>query len=110
MCQSVADLRLIVEFVRGTDVEVEGWLPVFVGVVAGLSEAQGLVGLVDETYRPLVDDLVGSLQALFAIVDQLRGVETLGSQVAAVGAAITAVGNDLDELTEALQEPCPTAS
>jgi hypothetical protein len=110
MCESVADLRLIVEFVQGTDIEADGWLPVFVGVVAGLSEARALLALVDETYRPLVEDLVSALESLFAIVDQLQGIESIGSRVAAVGAAITAVGGAMDELSVALREPCPTSA
>jgi hypothetical protein len=110
MCSSGEDLRLIVEFVRGTDAETDGWLPIFVGVVAGLAEARTLLGETDAAYRPLVEDLIVSLQDLFAIVDQVRGLDTLGSQVAAVGEAITAVGTSMDALTVALREPCPTTT
>jgi hypothetical protein len=107
MCASAADMRTIVGFVQGTDVEAEGWVPIFVGLVAGLSEARGLLGLVDETYRPLVDELITSLQDLRSITDELRQIDTLGSQVAAVGEAITEIGNDMDALSEGLREPCP---
>lgn len=110
MCASAADMRTIVAFLQGTDVDTEGWVPVFVGVVAGLSEARGLVGLVDETYRPLVDDLVASLQDLLSITDELRELDTLGSKVAVVGEAITQVGNDMDALSVALQAPCPATA
>ena len=104
-----ADLRLIVDFVRDTDVQTDGWVPILVGAIAGLSVARDLLGLVDESYRPLVEDVVTSLQDLFAIADDLRGLETLGSQVAAVGEAITAVGVSMDELSVALRVPCPSA-
>lgn len=110
MCASAADLRTIVGFVQGTDVDADGWIPLFVGVVAGLSEARGLLGLVDDTYRPLVDELVTSLQELFSMTEELRELPTLGSQVAAVGEAITAVGNDMDALFVALREPCPSTT
>ena len=109
MCASAADLRLIVDFMRDTDVEMDGWVPILVGAIAGLSEARDLLGLVGESYRPMVEDVVTSLQDLFSIAEDLRGLETLGSQVAAVGEAITAVGVSLDELSVALQVPCPSA-
>jgi len=107
MCASAADLRTIVGFIQGTDVEADGWVPLLVGALAGASEARGLVGLVGETYRPLVDDLVTSLQDLLSITDELRELDTLGSKVAQVGEAITQIGNDMDALSAALREPCP---
>lgn len=110
MCASADDLRTIVGFIQATDVEADGWVPLLVGGLAGLSEARGLVSLVGETYRPLVDDLVGSLQDLLSITDELRELDTLGSKVSAVGEAITEIGNDMDALSVALQEPCPTAA
>jgi hypothetical protein len=110
MCASAADLRTIVDFIQGTDVEADGWVPLFVGALAGLSEARTLVELVGETYRPLVDELVASLEDLLSITEELSQLDTLGSQVAAVGEAITAVGNDMDALSTALKDPCPVTT
>jgi len=110
MCASVGDLRTIVGFIQATDVEVDGWVPLLVGALAGLSEARALVGLTGEAYRPLVDELVASLQDVLSITDELRALDTLGSKVAAVGEAITEIGNDMDALSVALQEPCPATT
>jgi hypothetical protein len=110
MCASVADLRLIVGFIQGVDVEADGWVPLLVGGLAGLSEARSLVGLVGEMYRPLVDELVASLQGLISITEELRQLDTLGSKVAAVGEAITQIGTDMDALSAALQDPCPVTT
>jgi hypothetical protein len=108
-CKSADDLRLIIDFLRDTDVSEDGWLPVFVGAIAGLSEARQLAGLVGDTYRPLVDDLVTSLQGLGTTLDGLRDQETsAGAQLAAVGEALTDIGNAMDALSIALQTPCPT--
>jgi hypothetical protein len=109
-CQSAANLGLIVQFLRETNTSEDGWLPILVGAIAGLSEARELVGLVDASYRPLVDDLVIALQGLFAIADEVRELDTLGSKVAALGEAITAVGVAMDDLSVALQDPCPAAA
>lgn len=106
-CDSLDDLRLIVEFLQGTDVGEEGWLPVFVGVVAGLSEARQLADALGETYRPLVDDLIAALEGLAAAVSALRESETIGSGIAAVGGAITDVGNAMDALSVQMRTPCP---
>lgn len=110
VCASADDLRLIVQFLRDTDTSVDGWLPILVGAIAGISEGRELLGLVDDTYRPLVDDLVVSLEGLLSITDELRGQETVGAQVATLGEAITAVGNAMDALTVAVREPCPDVS
>lgn len=109
-CASADDLRLIVQFLRDTDTSVEGWLPILVGAIAGISEARELVGLLGDAYGPLVDDLIVSLEDLLSIAEELRGQATVGAQVAALGEAITAVGNAMDALSLALQEPCPVAS
>jgi hypothetical protein len=110
MCDSVGDLRLIVEFLRATDVEADGWLPVFVGVVAGLGEARDLVGSVGETYRPLLDDLIASLGSARVTVEQVREAETMGAGVAMIGEAITGIGNAMDALSLQLRDPCPIAA
>jgi hypothetical protein len=108
LCESADDLRLIVEFLRGTDVDEDGWLPILVGAIAGLAEGRTLAGLAGETYRPLVDDLIVAFQALRSAVDGLDGSETAGAWVAAVGEAITEIGNAMDALSTELRTPCPT--
>ena len=55
MCQSVSDLGLIIGFLRDTSLSEEGVVPLVVGAIAGISEGQQLLGLVDENYRPLVE-------------------------------------------------------
>jgi hypothetical protein len=82
-CDSVTDLRLIVGFLRDTDIAVDGWLPVFVGTVAALSEARQLADSLGETYRPLFDDLIE---------------------------AITDIGNAMDAISVQLRTPCPVPS
>jgi hypothetical protein len=107
-CESVEDLRLIIDFLRGTDASEDGWLPVLIGVIAALSETRQLANLVSETYRPMVDDLTGSLQDLGSTVDELRELETTGARLASIGEAITDIGNAMDALSVQLQTPCPT--
>jgi hypothetical protein len=108
-CHSADDLRLIVDFLRDTDPSVDGWVPVVVGASAGLSEARQLAGFVGDTYRPLVDDLVISLEGLRMTLDEVGGQATAGAQLAAVGEAITAIGTAMDALSVQLQTSCPTA-
>lgn len=107
-CQSAEDLHLIIDFLRDTDPSVDGWVPVFVGVIAGLSEARQLAGFVGDTYRPLVDDLIVSLEGLRTTVEELRDQATAGAQLAAIGEAITASGTAMDALSVQLQTDCPT--
>jgi hypothetical protein len=109
-CDSAEQLGLIIGFLQDTDVAADGWLPVLVGVIAGLSEARQLAGSVADTYRPLVDDLIGSLEGLRATVDELREMDTTGAAIAAVGESITDIGNAMDALTVQLRDPCPSAS
>lgn len=108
LCESAADLRLIIEFLQQADASEDGWLPIIVGVIAGLGEARTLVGLVDETYRPLVDELVVSLQEVRVMLDSLAELETTGARIAAVGEAITRIGNAMDALSVQLQTRCPS--
>jgi hypothetical protein len=107
-CESADDLGLIVEFLQDIDVEDDGWLPVFVGAIAGLSEARTLLGLVGETYRPLVDDLIVSLQDVRTTVDGFGEMETTGAQVAAIGETITGIGTAMDALSTQVRATCPT--
>ncbi len=107
VCDSVTDLRLIVGFLRDTDVSEDGWLPVLVGTVAALSEARRLANSLGETYRPLFDDLIASLEGLRVTVDELGDLETTGSRIASIGEAITDIGNAMDALSLQLRTPCP---
>jgi hypothetical protein len=106
----VANLRLIIQFLRDTDVAEDGWVPVFVGTIAALSEARQLAGSLDQTYRPLVDDLIGTLEGLRSTIADLDELETVGTQVAVIGEAITDVGHALDALSVQLRAPCPTGA
>jgi hypothetical protein len=106
-CASADDLRLIVGFLQDTDPSEDGWLPLLVGAIAGLSEAQQLAALVGETYQPLVDDLIASLEGLQTTVEQLGDEGTIGAKLAEIGEAITDIGNAMDALSTQLQEPCP---
>jgi hypothetical protein len=107
LCQSADDLRLIVGFLREASFSEDGALPFVVGVIAGLSEAQTLAGLANETYGPLVGDLTGALGELRTTVEARGESGTAGAQIAAIGEAITAVGNAMDALSLQLQTPCP---
>ena len=107
-CESADDLGLIVEFLQDTDAEEDGWLPVIVGAIAGLSEARTLVGLVGETYQPLVGDLITSLQDIRVTVDGLDDIESTGAQITAVGETITDIGTSMDALGAQLRTSCPT--
>jgi hypothetical protein len=110
MCESVADLRLYVGFLRDQSIREDGLLPVLVGAAASLSEARTLRGLVEETYRPLVGDLVGSLQDLRMAARGLLDQDTIGSGLVRLGEAITRVGLTMDALSAGLHEPCPVGT
>ena len=107
LCESADRVRLIVGFLRETSISDDGVIPVVVGVIAGLSEARTLAALVDATYRPLVDDLTRSLQALQATVQDRGEQTTVGAQIASIGEAVAAVGNAMDALSVELRMPCP---
>ena len=108
LCESADDLRLIIGFLRGTTISEDGLLPTLVGTIAGLSEARELSGLVGETYGPLVDDLIASLQGLRTTIEGLDDEDTLGARVVEIGEAITDIGNAADALAVELRTPCPT--
>ena len=107
MCESASDLRLYTGFLRDQSIKDDGVLPVLVGTVAALSEAHTLAGLADETYRPLVDDLVVSLEGLRTAVRGFRSEQTVGAGVKQLGEAIAGVGSAMDVLSVALRAPCP---
>ena len=106
-CASADDLQVIVDFLRGSVESEAGLLPVGIGVIAGLSEARILVDLVAEVYRPLVQDLVVSLQDLRDTLGDLDELDTAGSKVSAVGEAVVDIGNSMDELGMQLRTGCP---
>jgi hypothetical protein len=108
MCESASDLTLIVGFLRETSISEDGIVPTVVGSIAGLHEARQLVGLVDETYRPLVEDLADTFQALRTTIDGLADQATLGAGIATIGESITAIGESMDALSVAIRTPCPT--
>ena len=108
-CESADDLRLIIDFLRDTDTSVDGYVPVLVGAIAALSEGRQLAGLVGETYRPLVDDLVVALQDLRVTVGELGEQETVGASLESLGVAIADIGAAMDTLGLQLREPCPNA-
>ena len=107
-CQSVDDLTLIVGFLQSIDIDEDGWVPVVIGAIAGISEARALAGFVGEVYRPLVEDLIISLQAIRTTAAELSEMETTGSQIAAVGETITEIGIAMDALSTQLRASCPT--
>jgi hypothetical protein len=107
MCESASDLGLIIGFLRATSISEDGVVPTVVGAIAGLHEAQQLVGLVDASYRPYVEDLAASLQGLRTTIDGLGDQATLGAGIATIGESITAIGESMDALSVALSTPCP---
>ncbi len=110
MCQSAADLRLYLGFVRAQTVSEDGLVPILVGVAASIAEADRLLGLVSETYRPLVGELAASLRELGMTTRGIRDEGTIGAGLARLGEAITRVGLAMDALSVALREPCPDAA
>jgi hypothetical protein len=109
MCQSVEDLQLYINFLRSTSLAENGLPAVLVGVAASLGEARRLAGLVRETYGPMVQDLIESLEDLQAAVRKLQDQETVGAVITAVGEAIAAIGTAMDALAILLRDPCPAA-
>jgi hypothetical protein len=107
-CQSADDLGLIMGFMLSIDVEEQGWVPVLVGTIAGLAEARTLVGLVGETYQPLVNDLIVSLESIRSTVGELDEMETTGARIVAIGETITGIGIAMDALSTQLRTSCST--
>ena len=106
-CQSASDLEIILGFVRDSVEAESGLVPVGIGVIAALSEARTLVGLVGETYRPLVQDLTVSLQDLRATIGDLDDLDTAGAKLAAVGETVVDIGNAMDAVSMQLRTGCP---
>lgn len=110
MCESLADLRLYVGFLRDQSLDEDGLLPILVGAAASIAEARTLLPLVSEEYRPLVESLVGSLEDLRSAVRGFGDAGTVGTGLVQVGESIVSIGTSLDALSLALREPCPEAS
>ena len=106
-CQSASDLEIILGFVRDSVEAESGLIPVGIGVIAALSEARTLVELVGETYRPLVQDLIVSLQDLRATVGDLDALDTAGAKLAVVGETIVDIGTAMDAVSLQLRTGCP---
>ena len=107
-CQSVDDLQIIIEFTQDSIEADAGFVPVAVGVIAGLSEARDLTGYVGETYRPLVEDLFLSLQDLRDALGELENLETAGAKLASIGQSVTEIGIAMDALGVQLNTSCST--
>ena len=107
MCESAADLRVDVDFLRSMEIREDGLVSVLVAVDAALGEARTLTTLVAQEYRPFAADLVLSLVALRLTVTQLDQQETVGASIAAIGEAIVGLGEATDSLERELQDPCP---
>lgn len=105
-CESGADLRTDVAFLRNTEVSEDGLLQLIISIDAALGEARTMAVLAGEEYGPLVSDVVVSLQDLRDITDELEDQETVGAGITIIGETITAVGEAMDELEVQLREPC----
>lgn len=108
VCESAADLRLVIGFLQDTSIAEDGLIPLAVGGIAGISVARDLAGQVGETLSPLVQDLIVSLQGLRDISDDISEDDTLGARLAILGASIVEIGEAMDALSLQLRERCPT--
>lgn len=106
MCESAEDLRMYVGFLRGQSLSEDGLLPILVGVTASIYEVDRLLGLVDDVYRPLVQELSASLRDLGASVRGFREQATIGAGLVRLGESVTRVGLAMDALSAGLREPC----
>jgi len=106
-CQSASDLEVILGFVIDSVEAESGLVPVGIGVIAALSEARTLVQLVGEAYRPLVQDLIVSLQDLRATIGDLDDLDTAGAKLAVVGETVVDIGNAMDAVSMQLRTGCP---
>ena len=105
-CASAEDLAFIISFI-GNSIESEsGLVPLGIGVVAAVGETRTLASLVGETYRPLVEDLLISLENLRETMGALEDLDTAGAKLASTGEAVADIGNAMDELTVQLRTRC----
>lgn len=107
MCESGAELRTDIEFLRTLELREDGLVSVLVAIDSTLGEARTLGTLVTEEYRPQAVDLVLSLENLRVTVDELNQQETVGAGIATIGESIAEIGVAMDALTLELRDPCP---
>lgn len=107
MCESGAELRTDIDFLRSLEVREDGLLSVLVVVDSALGEARTLSDLAGEQYRPLALDLVLALQDLRQTVDELSEQETMGAGIATIGDSVSQIGSAMDTLALELRDPCP---
>ena len=96
----------VISFI-GDSIESEsGLVPLGIGVVAAVGETRTLASLVGETYRPLVEDLLISLENLRETMGALEDLDTAGAKLASTGEAVADIGNAMDALTVQLRTRC----
>ncbi len=71
------------------------------------TDARALLEAVGDELRPLVLDLVVSLEDLRTSVSELPDEATLGSKVASIGESIVGIGEAADTLEVRLRTRCP---
>ena len=107
ICETADNLRLVVGFLQDTSVAEDGVIPLVVGGMAGVSQARELADLVGDTLRPLVEDVIVSMQGLRDIGDEMSDDQTLGAKVAILGESVVQIGESMDALGLQLRERCP---
>lgn len=107
ICESGVDLQADIDFLRSTELSEDGLITVLFAADTALEETRLLADLVGEEYRPLVTDLMLSLQGLRTTVDGFDSEETAGAGISAIGESIAEIGESMDALTLQLREPCP---
>jgi hypothetical protein len=107
ICETADNLRLVVGFLQDTSISEDGVIPVVIGGIAGVSQARELADLVGDTLRPLVEDVIVSMQGLRDIGDEMTDEQTLGAKVAVIGESVVEIGESMDALGLQLRERCP---
>ena len=109
VCANQADLLVAIDELRSLDVSEAGVLALGESLDAALTEARLLIEAVGEELRPLVLDLVVSLENLRATVDELADQATLGSKIASIGESLIEIGETMDALEVRLRTRCESA-
>jgi hypothetical protein len=110
VCNTGETLGETVAVLVDTELEDIGVLGLLLAVDITLEQTRQFGAAVGEQYRPLVDDLTGSLQSLQTTLQAMGDQETLGAEVAAIGEAIAEIGHAMDALAEQVRTPCPSSS